>query len=227
DSLKAIGIDTLTHDIRFVEDNWESPTLGAWGLGWEVWLNGMEVTQFTYFQQVGGVECYPVTGEITYGLERLAMYLQGVDSVYDLVWTKGQFGTVTYGDVFHQNEVEQSTYNFEYAPVEKLFELFDFYESEAVRLIDAKLSLPAYEQVVKASHTFNLLDARGAISVTERQRYILRVRTLARAIAQSYVQARAELGFPMAEPHLRDEVLAQLKAQADSDAAKAQKAENK
>ncbi|MFW1926422.1 glycine--tRNA ligase subunit alpha [Acinetobacter ursingii] len=227
DSLKAIGIDTLTHDIRFVEDNWESPTLGAWGLGWEVWLNGMEVTQFTYFQQVGGVECYPVTGEITYGLERLAMYLQGVDSVYDLVWTKGQFGTVTYGDVFHQNEVEQSTYNFEYAPVEKLFELFDFYESEAVRLIEAKLSLPAYEQVVKASHTFNLLDARGAISVTERQRYILRVRTLARAIAQSYVQARTELGFPMAEPHLRDEVLAQLKAQAESDAAKAQKAENK
>ncbi|EPQ3558631.1 glycine--tRNA ligase subunit alpha [Acinetobacter baumannii] len=223
DSLKAIGIDTLTHDIRFVEDNWESPTLGAWGLGWEVWLNGMEVTQFTYFQQVGGVECYPVTGEITYGLERLAMYLQGVDSVYDLVWTKDQFGTVTYGDVFHQNEVEQSTYNFEYAPVDKLFELFDFYESEANRLMEAKLPLPAYEQVVKASHTFNLLDARGAISVTERQRYILRVRTLARAIAQSYVQARAELGFPMAEPHLRDEVLAQLKAQAESEAAKAEK----
>ncbi|MBP1510334.1 glycine--tRNA ligase subunit alpha [Acinetobacter nosocomialis] len=223
DSLKAIGIDTLTHDIRFVEDNWESPTLGAWGLGWEVWLNGMEVTQFTYFQQVGGVECYPVTGEITYGLERLAMYLQGVDSVYDLVWTKGQFGTVTYGDVFHQNEVEQSTYNFEYAPVDKLFELFDFYESEANRLMEAKLPLPAYEQVVKASHTFNLLDARGAISVTERQRYILRVRTLARAIAQNYVQARAELGFPMAEPHLRDEVLAQLKAQAESEAAKAEK----
>ncbi|HFG6932923.1 glycine--tRNA ligase subunit alpha [Acinetobacter baumannii] len=223
DSLKAIGIDTLTHDIRFVEDNWESPTLGAWGLGWEVWLNGMEVTQFTYFQQVGGVECYPVTGEITYGLERLAMYLQGVDSVYDLVWTKGQFGTVTYGDVFHQNEVEQSTYNFEYAPVDKLFELFDFYESEANRLMEAKLPLPAYEQVVKASHTFNLLDARGAISVTERQRYILRVRTLARAIAQSYVQARAELGFPMAEPHLRDEVLVQLKAQAESEAAKAEK----
>ncbi|EPL0785884.1 glycine--tRNA ligase subunit alpha [Acinetobacter baumannii] len=223
DSLKAIGIDTLTHDIRFVEDNWESPTLGAWGLGWEVWLNGMEVTQFTYFQQFGGVECYPVTGEITYGLERLAMYLQGVDSVYDLVWTKDQFGTVTYGDVFHQNEVEQSTYNFEYAPVDKLFELFDFYESEANRLMEAKLPLPAYEQVVKASHTFNLLDARGAISVTERQRYILRVRTLARAIAQSYVQARAELGFPMAEPHLRDEVLAQLKAQAESEAAKAEK----
>ena len=218
DSLEAIGIDTLTHDIRFVEDNWESPTLGAWGLGWEVWLNGMEVTQFTYFQQVGGVECYPVTGEITYGLERLAMYLQGVDSVYDLVWTKGQFGTVTYGDVFHQNEVEQSTYNFEYANVEKMFELFDFYEAEATRLIEAKLPLPAYEQVVKASHSFNLLDARGAISVTERQRYILRVRTLARSIATSYVAARAELGFPMAEPALRDEVLAQLKAQVEAEA---------
>ncbi len=226
DSLKAIGIDTLTHDVRFVEDNWESPTLGAWGLGWEVWLNGMEVTQFTYFQQVGGVECYPVTGEITYGLERLAMYLQGVDSVYDLVWTKGQFGTVTYGDVFHQNEVEQSTYNFEYAPVDKLFELFDFHESESNRLMQAELPLPAYEQVVKASHTFNLLDARGAISVTERQRYILRVRTLARAIAQSYVQSRAKLGFPMAEPHLRDEVLAQLKAQAEADTAEKAKEKN-
>ncbi|TEU24990.1 glycine--tRNA ligase subunit alpha [Alkanindiges illinoisensis] len=218
DSLKAIGIDTLTHDIRFVEDNWESPTLGAWGLGWEVWLNGMEVTQFTYFQQVGGVECYPVTGEITYGLERLAMYLQGVDSVYDLVWTKGQFGTVTYGDVFHQNEVEQSTYNFEHANVPKLFELFDFYEAESNTLMAAELPLPAYEMVVKASHTFNLLDARGAISVTERQRYILRVRGLARAIAQSYVKARAKLGFPMAAPHLRDEVLAQLKAAEDAEA---------
>ncbi len=203
---------------NIVEDNWESPTLGAWGLGWEVWLNGMEVTQFTYFQQVGGVECYPVTGEITYGLERLAMYLQGVDSVYDLVWTKGQFGTVTYGDVFHQNEVEQSTYNFEYANVEKMFELFDFYEAEATRLIEAELPLPAYEQVIKASHCFNLLDARGAISVTERQRYILRVRTLARAIANSYVAARAKLGFPMAEPELRDEVLAQLKAQVEAEA---------
>ena len=217
DSLKAIGIDTLTHDIRFVEDNWESPTLGAWGLGWEVWLNGMEVTQFTYFQQVGGVECYPVTGEITYGLERLAMYLQGVDSVYDLVWTKGQFGTVTYGDVFHQNEVEMSTYNFEHAPVAKLFELFDFYESESNSLMQKELPLPAYEMVVKASHTFNLLDARGAISVTERQRYILRVRQLARAIAQSYVKARAKLGFPMAPAHLRDEVLAQLKAQEEAE----------
>jgi len=234
DSLKAIGIDTLTHDIRFVEDNWESPTLGAWGLGWEVWLNGMEVTQFTYFQQVGGVECYPVTGEITYGLERLAMYLQGVDSVYDLVWTRGQFGTVTYGDVFHQNEVEQSTYNFEYANVEKLFELFDFYESESNRLMAAELPLPAYEMVIKASHTFNLLDARGAISVTERQRYILRVRGLARAIAQSYVNSRAKLGFPMAEPALRDEVLAKLaaekaqeQAQLDKEAAKAEKLEGK
>ncbi len=223
DSLKAIGIDTLVHDIRFVEDNWESPTLGAWGLGWEVWLNGMEVTQFTYFQQVGGIECYPVTGEITYGLERLAMYLQGVDSVYDLVWTKGQFGTVTYGDVFHQNEVEQSTYNFEYANVEKMFELFDFYEVEATRLIEAELPLPAYEQVIKASHCFNLLDARGAISVTERQRYILRVRTLARSIAQSYVAVRAKLGFPMAEPALRDEVLAQLKAQVEAEAKEANK----
>ena len=223
DSLKAIGIDPLVHDIRFVEDNWESPTLGAWGLGWEVWLNGMEVTQFTYFQQVGGVECYPVTGEITYGLERLAMYLQGVDSVYDLVWTKGQFGTVTYGDVFHQNEVEQSTYNFEYANVEKMFELFDFYEAEATRLIEAELPLPAYEQVIKASHSFNLLDARGAISVTERQRYILRVRTLARSIANAYVAARAKLGFPMAEPELRDEVLAQLKAQVEAEAKEANK----
>jgi len=198
-SLKAIGIDTLTHDVRFVEDNWESPTLGAWGLGWEVWLNGMEVTQFTYFQQVGGIECFPVTGEITYGLERLAMYIQGVDSVYDLVWTDGEFGRVTYGDVFHQNEVEQSTYNFEHADVAKMFELFDFYESQADKLVGLNLSLPAYEMVLKASHTFNLLDARGAISVTERQRFILRVRTLARKVAQSYVETRAKLGFPLAD----------------------------
>ncbi len=212
ESLRRIGVDTSVHDVRFVEDNWESPTLGAWGLGWEVWLNGMEVTQFTYFQQVGGVECYPVTGEITYGLERLAMYLQGVDSVYDLVWTDGPFGKVTYGDVFHQNEVEQSTYNFEHANVDKLFELFDFYEAEANRLIDLQLPLPTYEMVVKASHTFNLLDARRAISVTARQQYILRVRALARAVAQSYLQARAKLGFPMAAPDLRDEVLAKLEA---------------
>ncbi len=210
ESLRHIGIDPLVHDIRFVEDNWESPTLGAWGLGWEIWLNGMEVTQFTYFQQVGGIECYPVTGEITYGLERLAMYIQGVDSVYDLVWTDGPFGKVTYGDVFHQNEVEQSTYNFEHPNVEKMFELFDFYESEASRLSLLNLPLPSYEMVLKASHTFNLLDARRAISVTERQRYILRVRTLARAVAQSYLEARAKLGFPMAPEALRDEVLAKL-----------------
>ena len=210
ESLRHIGIDPLVHDIRFVEDNWESPTLGAWGLGWEIWLNGMEVTQFTYFQQVGGLECYPVTGEITYGLERLAMYIQGVDSVYDLVWTDGPFGKVTYGDVFHQNEVEQSTYNFEHANVEKMFELFDFYESEASRLSLLNLPLPSYEMVLKASHTFNLLDARRAISVTERQRYILRVRTLARAVAQSYLSARANMGFPMAPDVLRDEVLAKL-----------------
>ena len=211
ESLRRIGVDTSVHDVRFVEDNWESPTLGAWGLGWEVWLNGMEVTQFTYFQQVGGVECYPVTGEITYGLERLAMYLQGVDSVYDLIWADGPFGKVTYGDVFHQNEVEQSTYNFEHANVEKLFDLFNFYEGEANRLTEAELPLPAYEMVMKASHTFNLLDARRAISVTERQRYILRVRALARSIAHSYLHARAKLGFPMASPELRDEVLAKLK----------------
>lgn len=207
-SLQAIGIDTQVHDVRFVEDNWESPTLGAWGLGWEVWLNGMEVTQFTYFQQVGGIECFPVTGEITYGLERLAMYIQGVDSVYDLVWTDGAFGRVTYGDVFHQNEVEQSTYNFEYADVAKLFDLFDFYEAQAAKLVEANLPLPAYEMVLKASHTFNLLDARGAISVTERQRFILRVRTLARQVAQSYVEARAKLGFPLADEAHRAEALA-------------------
>ena len=214
ESLRRIGVDPTVHDIRFVEDNWESPTLGAWGLGWEVWLNGMEVTQFTYFQQVGGIECYPVTGEITYGLERLAMYLQGVDSVYDLVWTDGPFGKVTYGDVFHQNEVEQSTYNFEHANVPELFKLFDLYEAESNRIMALKLPLPAYEFVLKASHTFNLLDARRAISVTERQRYILRVRTLARAIAQSYLDSRAALGFPLADPTLRDEVLAQLAAAA-------------
>lgn len=206
-SLQALGIDTLTHDVRFVEDNWESPTLGAWGLGWEVWLNGMEVTQFTYFQQVGGIECFPVTGEITYGLERLAMYIQGVDSVYDLVWTDGEFGRVTYGDVFHQNEVEQSTYNFEHADISKLFELFDFYEHEADRLVGVNLPLPAYEMVLKASHTFNLLDARGAISVTERQRFILRVRTLARKVAESYTVARAKLGFPLADDEYKKEAL--------------------
>ncbi len=195
-SLDAVGIDPRIHDIRFVEDNWESPSLGAWGLGWEVWLNGMEVTQFTYFQQAGGLECRPVMGEITYGTERLAMYLQEVDSVYDLVWTKAGGRTVTYGEVFHQNEVEQSRYNFEHANIDALFGWFDTCENEARKLVDLDLPLPAYEQVLKASHTFNLLDARRAISVTERQRYILRVRDLARRVAQSYYTSRESLGFP-------------------------------
>ena len=209
-SLERMGVDLGIHDVRFVEDNWESPTLGAWGLGWEVWLNGMEVTQFTYFQQAGGLECYPVTGEITYGLERIAMYLQGVDSVYDLVWATNPDGSVvTYGDVFHQNEVEQSTYNFEHADVPQLFKLFDHCEAECTKLLalDTPLPLPAYEQVLKASHTFNLLDARHAISVTERQRFILRVRTLARDVANAYFNARKELGFPLAPEALRQEVL--------------------
>ncbi|RUL73582.1 glycine--tRNA ligase subunit alpha [Dyella choica] len=195
-SLKELGLDPQVHDLRFVEDNWESPTLGAWGLGWEVWLNGMEVTQFTYFQQAGGLECRPVTGEITYGLERLAMYLQNVDNIYDLVWTEAPHGKVSYGDVFHQNEVEQSTYNFEHANVAELLRWFDVCEGEANKLIAAGLPLPAYEQVMKASHTFNLLDARRAISVTERQRYILRVRTLSRSVAEAYVAQREKLGFP-------------------------------
>lgn len=208
DSLRALGLDPLVHDIRFVEDNWESPTLGAWGLGWEVWLNGMEVTQFTYFQQVGGLECYPVTGEITYGLERIAMYLQGVDSVFDLVWTRGPEGDVTYGDVYHQNEVEQSAYNFEQADIEFLFHCFNVHERESSRLVEEGLPLPAYEQVMKASHAFNMLDARHAISVTERQRYILRVRTLARAVARAYFDSRKALGFPMASNALRTEMLA-------------------
>jgi glycyl-tRNA synthetase alpha chain len=203
-SLQALGIDPLVHDLRFVEDNWESPTLGAWGLGWEVWLNGMEITQFTYFQQAGGLECRPVTGEITYGLERLAMYLQNVDNVYDLVWTHAPHGTVTYGDVFHQNEVEQSTYNFEQANVAELLHWFDVCEGEAMKLVEANLPLPAYEQVMKASHTFNLLDARRAIGVTERQRYILRVRTLSRAVAEAYVAQREKLGFPGVKKHVAD-----------------------
>lgn len=204
-SLKELGIDTDIHDIRFVEDNWESPTLGAWGLGWEVWLNGMEVSQFTYFQQVGGLECFPVTGEITYGLERIAMYLQGVDSIYDLVWTEGPSGPVTYGDIFHQNEVEMSTYNFKHANVDELFKHFDYCENECQKLIEEDLPLPAYELVLKASHAFNLLDARQAISVTERQRFILRVRTLARAVAKTYLDARHTLGFPLADEAVRTE----------------------
>jgi len=197
-SLQALGIDPTQHDIRFVEDDWENPTLGAWGLGWEVWLNGMEVTQFTYFQQVGGLDCLPATGEITYGLERLAMYLQGVESVYDLVWTESEtHGKVLYRDVFHQNEVEQSTYNFEHAATDMLFSHFNDYEKEAARLIAVPLALPAYEATLKAAHTFNLLDARGAISVTERAAYIGRIRALSRAVAQGYFESRERLGFPM------------------------------
>lgn len=195
-SLKALGIDPLVHDLRLVEDNWESPTLGAWGLGWEVWLNGMEVTQFTYFQQAGGLECKPVTGEITYGLERLAMYLQNVENVYDLVWAHTPHGVVSYGEVFLQNEVEQSHYNFKHANVPELLRWFDVCEAEALKLVGLGLPLPAYEQVCKASHSFNLLDARRAISVTERQRYILRVRALSKGVAESYLAHREKLGFP-------------------------------
>jgi glycyl-tRNA synthetase alpha chain len=197
DSLRAIGVDPTVHDVRFVEDNWESPTLGAWGLGWEVWLNGMEITQFTYFQQVGGLDCRPVTGEITYGLERIAMYLQGVDSVFELCWADGPLGRVSYGDVYHQNEVEMSVYNFEQADVAVLFRQFDAHETACAELLARGLALPAYEQVLKASHTFNLLDARRAISVTERQRFILRVRTMARSVAEAYYASREALGFPM------------------------------
>jgi glycyl-tRNA synthetase alpha chain len=204
-SLEAIGLDLKANDVRFVEDDWENPTLGAWGLGWEVWLNGMEVTQFTYFQQVGGLDCRPITGEITYGIERLCMYLQGVENVFDLAWTRwteqGPQGpverTLTYGDVYHQNEVEQSAYNFEHSDVEWLLHAFGTHEREAKRLIEATLALPAYEQVLKCAHTFNLLDARGAISVTERAAYIGRIRNLARAVAQSYFDSRERLGFPM------------------------------
>jgi glycyl-tRNA synthetase alpha chain len=197
ESLRALGIDPLLHDIRFVEDNWESPTLGAWGLGWEVWQDGMEITQFTYFQQVGGLPCQPVTGEITYGLERLAMFLQGKDNMFDLVWTEGPHGPVTYGNVFHQNEVEMSAFNFQHADITRLFELFDFYEQEAARYVELQLPLVAYEMVLKASHTFNLLDARQAISVSERQRFILRVRKLSFGVANAYYKAREALGFPM------------------------------
>ena len=196
DSLAALGLDFLNHDIRFVEDDWESPTLGAWGLGWEVWLNGMEVTQFTYFQQVGGLDCRPVTGEITYGLERIAMHLQGVDNLFDLIWSDGAAGRYTYRDLYHQNEVEQSAYNFQHADVENLFRQFDAAEQMCRVLLQQQLPLPAYEQTLKASHTFNLLDARHAISVTERARYIGRVRALTRGVAQSYYDKREALGFP-------------------------------
>jgi len=192
-SLTAIGIDLKIHDVRFVEDNWESPTLGAWGLGWEVWLDGMEVSQFTYFQQVGGLACKPISGELTYGLERLSMYLQDVDSVFDLTWTKD----LSYGDVYHQNEVEQSKYNFEIADTDVLFRQFDEAESMNVKLIEKELPLPAYEQVMKASHLFNLLDARHAISVTDRARFIRRVRSMSQKVAQTYYESRERLGFPM------------------------------
>lgn len=206
DSLRALGVDPMVHDIRFVEDDWENPTLGAWGLGWEVWLDGMEVTQFTYFQQVGGLDCKPVLGEITYGIERLAMYLQDVENVYDLVWSVSPDGVpVTYGDVYHQNEVEQSRYNFEHANVDFLFSLFNGYESEAKRLIEEQLALPAYEMVLKAGHSFNLLDARGAISVTERAAYIGRIRNISRAVAKAYLDSREALGFPMLKKAVAEE----------------------
>ena len=205
-SLKMLGFDLLQNDVRFVEDDWENPTLGAWGLGWEVWLNGMEVTQFTYFQQIGGINCKPISGEITYGLERLAMYLQGVDNVFKLKWTED----LSYGDVFLQNEQEQSVYNFEHANVDSLMQIFVAFETSAQQLIDTQLALPAYEQVLKAAHTFNLLDARGAISVTARAGYIARIRNLARAVAKGYLDSRARLGFPLANKKHAEEVLRSL-----------------
>ena len=210
-SLEHLGIDTKTHDIRFVEDNWESPTLGAWGLGWEVWMDGMEITQFTYFQQVGGLECYPVMGEITYGLERLALYIQGVEDFKDLVWTENGDKKITYADVYHQYEVEMSRFNFDLADVDALFAQFDFCEQETTRLLEANLPLPAYEFVMKASHAFNLLDSRHAISVTERQRFILRVRALSRGVAQKYFDSRQALGFPLADDDTRAFVEKELK----------------
>ncbi|MGZ8251023.1 MAG: glycine--tRNA ligase subunit alpha [Methylophilaceae bacterium] len=213
-SLEALGFDLKQNDIRFVEDDWENPTLGAWGLGWEVWLNGMEVTQFTYFQQVGGIDCKPITGEITYGLERLAMYLQGVDNVYNLTYSANGDSVVKYGDVFLQNEKEQSAYNFEHSDVEFLLSAFGSHEKEAKYLVEQQLALPAYEQVLKAAHTFNLLDARGAISVTERAAYMGRIRNLARSVAASYLDSRARLGFPMAPKAWADEVLAQIEKKA-------------
>ena len=207
-SLKALGFDLKENDIRFVEDDWENPTLGAWGLGWEVWLNGMEITQFTYFQQVGGIDCKPITGEITYGLERLAMYIQGVDNVYDLTWT----GNLKYGDVYLQNEIEQSAYNFEHSDAEFLFQAFTAHEKQANYLIAQNLALPAYEQVLKAAHSFNLLDARGSISITERAEYIGRIRNLARNVANSYLLSRANLGFPLADKNHAKEIIDQLNA---------------
>jgi len=223
-SLRVLGLDLQSNDVRFVEDDWENPTLGCWGLGWEVWLNGMEVTQFTYFQQVGGIDCKPITGEITYGLERLAMYLQGVDNVYDLVWTEGPNGKLTYGDVYHQNEVEQSTYNFEHSDVDFLLQAFAAHERQSQHLMTQQLALPAYEQLLKAGHSFNLLDARGAISVTERAAYIGRIRNLARSVAQSYLESRARLGFPMAPKRWAEEAGAQIAAKASASTSSAVKA---
>ncbi len=207
-SLKALGFNLKENDIRFVEDDWENPTLGAWGLGWEVWLNGMEITQFTYFQQVGGIDCKPITGEITYGLERLAMYIQGVDNVYDLTWTDN----LKYGDVYLQNEIEQSAYNFEHSDADFLFQAFTAHEKEANHLMTEQLALPAYEQVLKAAHSFNLLDARGSISITERAEYIGRIRNLARNVASSYLLSRANLGFPLADKNHAKEIIDQLNA---------------
>ncbi|MEK0412357.1 MAG: glycyl-tRNA synthetase, alpha chain [Pseudomonadota bacterium] len=207
-SLKALGFNLEENDIRFVEDDWENPTLGAWGLGWEVWLNGMEITQFTYFQQVGGIDCKPITGEITYGLERLAMYIQGVDNVYDLTWTD----SLKYGDVYLQNEIEQSAYNFEHSDADFLFQAFTAHEKEANYLMTECLALPAYEQVLKAAHSFNLLDARGSISITERAEYIGRIRNLARNVANSYLLSRANLGFPLADKNHAKEIIDQLNA---------------
>lgn len=206
ESLKEIGINPTLHDIRFVEDNWESPTLGAWGLGWEVWLDGMEISQFTYFQQIGGIDCKPITGEITYGLERIAMYLQGVDNVFKLCWANTSFGKVSYGEIFQQNEVQMSTYNFEQANIQVLFSWFENLEQESNRLIKLNLILPAYDMLLRASHTFNILDARKAIAVTERQQYISRVRNLARSIAQSYYKLRESIGFPLCSSNLNNTI---------------------
>ena len=206
-SLTHLGFDLKENDIRLVEDNWENPTLGAWGLGWEVWLNGMEVTQFTYFQQVGGIQCKPITGEITYGLERLAMYIQKVDSVYDIQWNDD----ITYGDIFLQNEIEQSTYNFEHSDAKFLLETFNGHEKQAQNLVGEQLPLPAYEQVLKAAHTFNLLDARGVIGVTERAEYIGKIRNISRDVAKSYLKSRMLLGFPLAKPEHADEIIEAMK----------------
>ena len=211
-SIKSLGIDLNKNDIRLVEDNWENPTLGAWGLGWEVWLNGMEITQFTYFQQVGGITCKPITGEITYGLERLAMYIQNVDSVYDIQWTDG----ISYGDVFLQNEKEQSSYNFKFSDSEFLLKAFASHAKQANKLVEENIALPAYEQVLKAAHTFNLLDARGVISVTERADYIGKIRDISRNVASAYLMSRKKLGFPMADKNHAKEAISELDKKSDS-----------